>query len=52
MSDQQRSSKLALVTGGTGGIGAAICLALHDSGHKVVTNYRNKEKAQMALGSA
>ncbi|MGZ8162943.1 MAG: acetoacetyl-CoA reductase [Methylobacter sp.] len=46
MSDQQQNSKLALVTGGTGGIGAAICLALHDSGYKVVTNYRNKEKAQ------
>lgn len=39
-------SKIALVTGGTGGIGAAICLRLADSGFKVVTNYRNEEKAQ------
>lgn len=39
-------SKVALVTGGTGGIGAAICLKLADSGFKVVTNYRNEEKAQ------
>ncbi len=39
-------SKIALVTGGTGGIGAAICLKLADSGYKVVTNYRNEEKAQ------
>ncbi len=39
-------SKIALVTGGTGGIGASICLKLADSGFKVVTNYRNEEKAQ------
>ncbi len=39
-------SKIALITGGTGGIGAAICLKLADSGFKVVTNYRNEEKAQ------
>ncbi len=39
-------SKIALVTGGTGGIGAAICLKLADAGCKVVTNYRNEEKAQ------
>ncbi len=40
------SSKIALVTGGTGGIGAAICLRLADSGLRVVTNYRNEAKAQ------
>lgn len=39
-------SKMALVTGGTGGIGAAICLKLTDSGFRVLTNYRNEEKAQ------
>jgi acetoacetyl-CoA reductase len=38
--------KVALVTGGTGGIGAAICLKLAESGAKVATNYRNEEKAQ------
>lgn len=38
--------KVALVTGGTGGIGAAICLRLAESGAKVATNYRNEEKAQ------
>ena len=43
MNDTQR---MALVTGGTGGIGAAICLRLADSGHRVATNYRNEEKAQ------
>ena len=36
----------ALVTGGTGGIGTAICRKLADAGHQVVTNYRNKEKAE------
>ncbi|MEM6998457.1 MAG: acetoacetyl-CoA reductase [Pseudomonadota bacterium] len=38
--------KVALVTGGTGGIGAAICLNLAKAGAKVATNYRNKEKAE------
>ncbi len=38
--------KVALVTGGTGGIGAAICLKLAESGAKVATNYRNEEKAK------
>jgi acetoacetyl-CoA reductase len=40
------NGKIALVTGGTGGIGAAICLKLADSGAKVATNYRNEEKAK------
>lgn len=39
--------KIALVTGGTGGIGAAICLKLAESGAKVATNYRNEEKAKI-----
>lgn len=38
--------KIAFVTGGTGGIGAAICLKLADSGARVATNYRNEEKAR------
>ena len=38
--------KVALVTGGTGGIGAAICIKLAASGAKVATNYRNEEKAK------
>jgi len=38
--------KVAIVTGGTGGIGAAICLRLADSGARVATNYRNEEKAR------
>lgn len=38
-------SRVALVTGGTGGIGTAICCRLASLGHRVATNYRNEEKA-------
>ena len=34
------------MTGGTGGIGAAICVKLAGSGAKVAANYRNQEKAK------
>ena len=40
------TTRVALVTGGTGGIGTAICKRLADMGHKVATNYRNEEKAK------
>ena len=43
------TSRVALVTGGTGGIGSAICRKLADQGHKVATNYRNEEKTQAWL---
>ncbi len=39
-------TRVALVTGGTGGIGTAICRRLADEGHKVATNYRNADKAR------
>jgi acetoacetyl-CoA reductase len=40
-------SRVALVTGGTRGIGEAICLALSAAGHKVAANYGgNDETAQ------
>jgi acetoacetyl-CoA reductase len=39
--------RLALVTGGTRGIGAGICRALQSAGYKVVTSYvSNDEKAE------
>ncbi|HEX2242275.1 MAG TPA: beta-ketoacyl-ACP reductase [Gammaproteobacteria bacterium] len=40
------TGKVALVTGGTGGIGDAICRELADVGCRVATNYRNEEKAR------
>ncbi len=43
------SGRVALITGGTSGIGAAICKQLAVSGAKVATNYRNEQKAQKWL---
>ncbi|MFB9068400.1 beta-ketoacyl-ACP reductase [Pseudofulvimonas gallinarii] len=40
------TSRIALVTGGTGGIGSAICERLARNGLKVVTNYRDEGKAR------
>ncbi|TXK65828.1 acetoacetyl-CoA reductase [Alkalisalibacterium limincola] len=39
------SKRIALVTGGTGGIGTAIVRRLAQMGHQVATNFRNEEKA-------
>ena len=38
-------SRVALVTGGTRGIGEAICVALKDAGFKVVATYAGNEEA-------
>ncbi|MBB3233010.1 acetoacetyl-CoA reductase [Halomonas stenophila] len=43
------SSSVAWVTGGTGGIGTAICRALADAGYQVVAGYHNPEKAKAWL---
>lgn len=48
--------RIALVTGGSGGIGTAICQKLAQMGHRVATNYRDEtrarewQQAQKALG--
>ncbi|MBN8482034.1 MAG: acetoacetyl-CoA reductase [Xanthomonadales bacterium] len=40
------TARTALVTGGIGGIGTAICRHLAQAGHKVATNYRDEAKAR------
>ncbi len=40
------TARVALVTGGTGGIGTAIVKRLADMGHHVASNYRNEERAR------
>ncbi|MGH8568150.1 MAG: acetoacetyl-CoA reductase, partial [Gammaproteobacteria bacterium] len=46
------TGRVALVTGGTSGIGAAVCRQLADSGARVATNYRNEDKARQWLAEA
>ncbi|MCB1862233.1 MAG: acetoacetyl-CoA reductase [Chromatiaceae bacterium] len=43
-----KTNRLAVVTGGIGGIGSAICVRLAEDGHKVVATYHpsEEEKAQ------
>lgn len=36
-----KNNKVALITGGTGGIGSSICEQLYKDGYTVVANYRN-----------
>ncbi|WP_310199474.1 acetoacetyl-CoA reductase [Ancylobacter sp. 3268] len=42
-------SRVALVTGGTRGIGAAVCRALKAAGYKVAANYAGNEEAAAAF---
>ncbi len=45
-------SRVALVTGGTRGIGEAICLALKDAGCSVVANYGGNDEAAKKFSEA
>ncbi len=47
----QHDGKVALVTGGTGDIGTAICRRLAASGARVVTCFRNQERADQWLAT-
>ena len=42
-------ARVAIVTGGTRGIGEAISLALKERGHTVVANYAGNEEKAKAL---
>ncbi|MCJ8144925.1 beta-ketoacyl-ACP reductase [Ancylobacter sp. A5.8] len=42
-------SRVALVTGGTRGIGAAVCRALKDAGYTVAANYAGNDEAAAAF---
>ena len=43
--DQALKGRVALVTGGSRGIGRAICVALGRRGAKVIVNYASREDA-------
>ena len=46
MAERELDGRIALVTGGTGGIGTAICRHLAKLGHKVATNYLDEAKTK------
>ena len=46
--DASRQARTALVTGGTGCLGRAIAIALHDAGHRVLVTYHRSAAAARA----
>jgi len=49
MSRSELAGRVAVVTGGTGGIGLAICRRLADAGANVVVGYNSSQEAAQAL---
>jgi acetoacetyl-CoA reductase len=45
-------ARTALVTGGTRGIGEAICVALKDAGYRVAANYGGNDAAARGVHGA
>ena len=52
MHDDKATSKVALVTGGMGGLGTAICRRLHDEGFRVATTFSPTNRTPEAWLSA
>lgn len=52
MSADDTTDRIALVTGGSGGIGAAICQHLADDGLSVLVGYRSDEESAAAVASS
>ena len=48
MADQELSGQIALITGGTSGLGYAMAEALSNAGAKVIITSRSKERAEQA----
>lgn len=46
------TSRTAVVTGGTRGIGAAVSVVLRDAGHRVIANYAGNDEAAAAFAEA
>ncbi len=49
VAEQAQRPKVAIVTGGAGGIGRAICLRLANDGYQVVVNYRGQADRAKAI---
>jgi acetoacetyl-CoA reductase len=45
MFEERRMARIAVVTGGTRGIGAAVSRALQGAGYKVAANYASNDEA-------
>ena len=49
MANKKKNARIAVVTGGTRGIGAAISMALDKAGYLVAANYARNDEAASAF---